>query len=350
MNFVELCWAAFLVVQWIFLSSCIILFNKYLLAGTFPHPCTLVGMHMAFSVVCAMLWNAMGWVDVPPMKMAQWGGAILPVGLCFAGSLVASNTAYLYISVAFIQMIKASTPVVVLIFSFIFGLESPNVQLIGYILLITFGVTTSCVAQISFSYIGVTLQLAALVCEAMRLCLVNILLVNKGVKLSSIASLYYIAPTCLLCLLLPWAHLEAPVVLADLGVFARTGYLTLLANSSVAFALNIATMALIKHTSALTLNVAGVFKDLLLILWSVAVSGAIVTPVQYLGYAIAFSGVTGYTAYKRAEQNKAAENAVRAASDAASQDDDRASESRALLERGSDRSTTPPNRNSCNRA
>lgn len=313
--------AAYLITQWIFFSSCIILFNKHLLSGVFPHPCTLVAMHMAFSAVCAYVWKAMGWVEVPPMTLGQWAGGILPVGLCFAGSLVASNTAYLYISVAFIQMIKASTPVIVLLFSFAFGLEQPSSRLCFYICLITAGVTTSCLAQVSISYIGISLQLTALVCEALRLCLVNVLLVSKGVKLSSIASLYYIAPTCLLCLLLPWAHLEAPSILADLDVFRRAGLLTLVANSSVAFALNIATMALIKHTSALTLNVAGVFKDLLLILWSVFVSGAVVSATQYLGYAVAFSGVTGYTAYKRAMQAKAQEAEAKAANAAEGDED-----------------------------
>jgi len=279
---------------------------------------------MIFSAVCAAAWKAMGWVEVPGMKMAQWAGGILPVGLCFSGSLIASNTAYLYISVAFIQMIKASTPVVVLLLSFAFGLESLSGRLCMYICLITTGVTVSCLAQVSLSYTGVALQLIALICEALRLCLVNLLLVSKGVKLSSVASLYYIAPTCLLCLLLPWAHLEAPIILADLDVFHRAGYLTLLANASMAFLLNIATMALIKHTSALTLNVAGVFKDLLLIVWSVLVSGAIVTPIQYAGYFIAFSGVTGYTAYKRSMQAKVDESAAKAAMAAGAEDESEA--------------------------
>ena len=62
--------------------------------------------------------------------------------------------------------------------------------------------------------------------------------------------------------------------------------------ASVAFLLNIATMALIKSTSALTLNVAGVFKDVGLILWSVAVSGATVTRLQYGGYTVAIVGVS----------------------------------------------------------
>jgi hypothetical protein len=35
--------------------------------------------------------------------------SILPIGLLFSGSLILSNTAYLYLSVAYIQMLKAYT-------------------------------------------------------------------------------------------------------------------------------------------------------------------------------------------------------------------------------------------------
>ena len=40
-------------------------------------------------------------------------------------------------------------------------------------------------------------------------------------------------------------------------------------------------------------------KDLLRIAWSVVVSGAVVTPTQYISYAVAFASVMGYTHYKR---------------------------------------------------
>ena len=81
----------------------------------------------------------------------------------------------------------------------------------------------------------------------------------------------------------------------------HVGGLTLLANASVAFFLNLGTMALIKQTSALTLNISGVFKDLFLIFYSVVVSGAVVTPLQYGGYSIALAGVVAYTRYKTAK-------------------------------------------------
>jgi len=136
--------------------------------------------------------------------------------------------------------------------------------------------------------------------EAVRLGLVNLLLTSKGVKFSPIAFLYYIAPLCAAALLVPWALTELHELSShNFRAVRKVGGLTLLANASVAFLLNLATMALIKHTSALTLNVSGVFKDLLLIVYSVVVSGAIVRPVQYFGYAVAVVGVSLYSHHMR---------------------------------------------------
>ncbi|KAL1503113.1 hypothetical protein AB1Y20_011176 [Prymnesium parvum] len=294
--------ALYLIAQWIFLSSCIILFNQRLLSGRFPFPCTLVSLHMAFVSLCAAAWRASGWADVPRVRPRDWPRRFLPVGVCFAASLILSNAAYAYISVAFIQMVKASTPVVVLLLSFALRIERANAALGGYIWLISSGVALSCASQVDVtprSHVGLALQLGAVGCEAMRLCLTNLLLTSSGIQLSPIASLYYLAPTSLLCLLVPWLLLEASSIASIVAALREVGLLQMTANASVAFVLNLATMALLKHTSALTLNVAGVVKDLLLIWWSVVVNGAIVSQLQLVGYAIALTGVTGYSSYKR---------------------------------------------------
>ena len=298
---------AYLIAQWIFLSSTIILFNKYLLSSAkFHFPLTLVSLHMAFITVAAAAWRGFGWIEIP--QDISWHDVttrFLPVALLFALSLCLGNMAYLYISVAFVQMLKASTPVAVLLASFAFGLETPRAELGGCIFLIATGVAVSCYGQIQFDLIGFSVQMAAVGCEALRLCLVSIALTSKGFKLSPIAFLYFVAPLCWLAILPAWLWLEADAVCHhDFAPIRRVGLSILFANASVAFLLNLATMALIKHTSPLTLNVSGVFKDILLIVWSVAISGAIVTPVQYGGYTIAVVGVSGYMAFKRQQQQQ----------------------------------------------
>lgn len=94
------------------------------------------------------------------------------------------------------------------------------------------------------------------------------------------------------------------------------------ASLCIAFLLNIATMALIKHTSALTLNVAGVGKDLLLIGYSVTLSGARVSAVQYFGYAVAFVGVTAYSRHKQRLQAQAQAQALADMAEKPGEDED----------------------------
>jgi drug/metabolite transporter (DMT)-like permease len=48
---------------------------------------------------------------------------VAPVGLCQALTLALGNAAYLYLTVSFIQMLKAFTPVVVLAIGIVFGIE-----------------------------------------------------------------------------------------------------------------------------------------------------------------------------------------------------------------------------------
>ena len=271
----SLAYTIFLIVQWIFFSSTVILFNKYLLAARgFHFPLTLVLCHMLFISACATLWKALRWLEVPEVAPRDMLTRFVPVGIFFGLSLGLGNAAYLYISVAFVQMLKATTPVAVLLISFIFGLEQPSVPLGGCIVLISTGICISCVSQIEISVVGTALQMAAVIAEALRLGLVNLLLTSKGVRFSPLAFLYYVAPLCALALLLPWAITELPELSKHrFAAMRHVGFGILLANASVAFFLNLATMALIKNTSALTLNVSGVFKDLLLIVFSVVVSG-----------------------------------------------------------------------------
>ena len=294
----------YLIIQWILLSSTIILFNKWILSTKkFHFPLTIVIMHMVFVGVCAQVYRRLGLSETPNISWRDYIVRFLPIAAFFAASLGFGNAAYLYISVAFVQMLKASTPICVLLCSFGFGLETPSIRLFVYIVIIAAGVATACYGQIEVSWIGVILQMAAVVVEAFRLCLVNIALTSRGIKLSSITFLSVVAPLCALVLLPLWAYFEAPAVLHNnFAPIRHVGFPTLFANASVAFLLNIATMALIKHTSALTLNVSGVFKDVGLVLWSVLVSGAVVTHLQYVGYGIAIWGVSAYSAFKRGQQ------------------------------------------------
>src|SRR5690606_6048631 len=99
-------------------------------------------------------------------------------------------------------------------------------------------------------------------------------------------------PCCLAFLFVPWIVVEFPT-LRDTSSF-HFDYLVFGTNSFCAFALNLAVFLLVGKTSALTMNVAGVVKDWLLIAFSWSVIKDTVTPINLFGYGIAFLGVAYY--------------------------------------------------------
>lgn len=50
--------------------------------------------------------NLLDGVKDVPINKTMFIRSILPIGLLFSGSLILSNTAYLYLSIAYIQMLK----------------------------------------------------------------------------------------------------------------------------------------------------------------------------------------------------------------------------------------------------
>ena len=55
----------------------------------------------------------------------------------------------------------------------------------------------------------------------------------------------------------------------------------------------------IGNTSALVLTLAGIVKDILLVVLSVSVFGSPVTPIQYGGYGVALLGLNLHKEYKK---------------------------------------------------
>ena len=119
----------------------------------------------------------------------------------------------------------------------------------------------------------------------------------QGLKLNPITSLYYLSPLCFACLLLPFAIIELPRLQNRMqregGAFPVPVWM-LLANACTALGLNLSVYALIGQTSALTMNVAGVVKDWLIIIASAYLFGNLVNGMQVGGYLFAFVGVLYY--------------------------------------------------------
>ncbi|KAJ0980876.1 hypothetical protein J5N97_009131 [Dioscorea zingiberensis] len=288
---------------WIFLSFTVIVYNKYILDRkmyNWPYPISLTLIHMAFSsTIAVVLVRVLRLVEPPtspPMTRELYISSVIPIGALYSFSLWFSNSAYIYLSVSFIQMLKALMPVAVYSIGILFKKETFKSSSMANMLSISLGVAIAAYGEARFDVWGVSLQLAAVAFEATRLVLIQILLTSKGISLNPITSLYYVAPCCFLFLLVPWVIVELPV-LRQTSSF-HLDFFIFGSNSLCAFALNLAVFLLVGKTSALTMNVAGVVKDWLLIAFSWSVIRDTVTSVNLIGYGIAFLGVAYYNHVK----------------------------------------------------
>jgi drug/metabolite transporter (DMT)-like permease len=194
------------------------------------------------------------------------------------------------------QMLKAFTPVAVLIFSFFAGLEQSSYTEVNIVLIICVGVALTSVGESYFSWTGFIFQSLAILAESSRLVLTNLLM--KQLKLDPLSSLYYIAPLC--CVFTGIACLVFEAEELPLERMQTTDFmLIMLVNGFVAFTLNVAVVLLISNTSALVLTLAGIVKDILLVFLSVTVFGSPVTPLQYAGYGLALLGLNLHKEYKK---------------------------------------------------
>ncbi|KAG7285245.1 hypothetical protein NEMBOFW57_009866 [Staphylotrichum longicolle] len=282
---------------WITLSSSVILFNKWILSTLgFAYPVILTTFHLTFATIMTQLL-ARYTTLLDGRKTVKMTGrvylrAIVPIGFFFSLSLICGNLTYLYLSVAFIQMLKATTPVAVLMSSWALGVSQPNLKVFLNVSTIVVGVIIASFGEIKFVWIGFIYQIAGIIFEALRLTMVQRLLSSAEFKMDPLVSLYYFAPVCAAMNFVVAVFWELPKI--SMSEVYNVGLFTFFLNGLCAFLLNVSVVFLIGKTSSLVLTLCGVLKDVLLVVASMIIWGTQVTALQFFGYSLALGGMIYY--------------------------------------------------------
>lgn len=161
----------------------------------------------------------------------------MPCGIAAAVEICCSNAALVYITLSFYTMVKSSTPIWVLMFSFIFGFEKPRLLLVMIIMVMVAGVVLTVEGETKFDTRGFILVLTASIVSGLRWTMTQLLLLQQGSTISNpIATLYYLSPVMFLTMLTLSLIFEQPLdhskhfdsishVLESLGLMSIGGFL-----------------------------------------------------------------------------------------------------------------------------
>ncbi|KAI9323539.1 triose-phosphate transporter family-domain-containing protein [Dichotomocladium elegans] len=209
-------------------------------------------------------------------------------------------------------MVKSSTPIWVLLFSFMFGFEKPRVRLAAIIGLMVTGVILTVEGETKFDMAGFLLVLVAAIVSGLRWNMTQLLLQEDRLGIDNpIATLYHLSPIMFVIMLLLSLIFENPIdqfkeskhfdtmfhFLESFGLMAIGGLL--------AFAMTLAELYLIKSTNTVTLSVAGISKEIVIIMLSVLIYGDVLTRKTLLGLFVSIVGIIWYNYYKMTKAQQA---------------------------------------------
>ncbi len=217
-----------------------------------------------------------------------------------AAGLTLGNAAFLYLSVAFAQMLKANMPVIMFIVGCLFRTHKFSWETCGIMVVIGAGVAASSLGELQFSGVGATLMLGAMLSEAFKMILLQTMMQRTDLQINPVNALYYVMPASTVCLLPFVLVLEAQEVYEALpNVLPQSP--ALIGSAIAACLLNIIAFWVVSNTSALTMKLAGIVKDAVLIIVSATLFGTQLTLLGLCGYGVALTGI-GFHNYQSAVQ------------------------------------------------
>eukprot|EP00928_Gymnodinium_smaydae_P062831 TRINITY_DN4659_c0_g3_i1.p1 TRINITY_DN4659_c0_g3~~TRINITY_DN4659_c0_g3_i1.p1 ORF type:complete len:354 (-),score=56.91 TRINITY_DN4659_c0_g3_i1:353-1414(-) len=281
---------------WIFVSYLLIAYNKYLMTdGGFPYAAALGVIHgvtcsslaaITFLICPSLFTTLMDKEKRQAINMKFMVQSMLPICAAFSVEIILSNQAYKYLSLAFLQMLKEFNVVIVYLMALAVAMERfslTNLKLIVMICLASLGTLRG---ELHFTMIGFVIQMLCCIAGSLKITLQGVLLSSAGMKFDALSYMLLVMPVCALIqasflgassLVTPGGMDWMPVPSTQLIL---SKWHVLLPNALLAFVLNLIAVMFIKASSSVTYVLAGIVKDMVIVLGGVLVMGDEVSALQ----------------------------------------------------------------------
>lgn len=231
---------------------------------------------------------------------------VAPTALATALDIGLSNWSFLYITVSLYTMTKSSAVLFILFFSLLFKLEELRPALILVVLLISGGLFMFTFKSTQFDTRGFILVLAASCLGGIRWTLTQILMQKAELGLQNpIDTMFHLQPLMFLSLFPLFVGIEGLHMSTSQQLFryhdineSLVLFGTLGLGGLLAFGLGYSEFLLVSKTSGLTLSIAGIFKELCVLLLATHLLGDKMSLLNWLGFAVCISGITLHVALR----------------------------------------------------
>jgi solute carrier family 35 protein C2 len=263
---------------WFLFSVLLSTYNKVVFGENnmkFPCPLLLTSIHFGTQwffawFTCTRFPETFGSQRVNDMSWSEFLGISVPCGLVTSGDVGLSNLSMVTMSLTFYTMVKASTPVFVLIWAYFFGIVRITWALCGVVLVISVGELMTVAGEVEFKFTGFILCLMASVLSGARWTLVQLKIQSLDPPLkTTVATMRVLSPFMFLSMLIvsliieePWSSMREFIdSWGKLFLVLELG----LGGAFLAICMIMCEFWLIMHTSAIILMIGGVIKEMLTI-------------------------------------------------------------------------------------
>ena len=229
---------------------------------------------------------------------------LVPCGATTSLDIGLGNNSLRYITLTFYTMCKSSVLGFVLLFAFLFRLESPNLKLILIIVVMIIGVTMMVAGETTFNAVGFAFIISSSFFSGFRWALTQILLLRHPATSNPFATMFWLAPIMFVTLFSIALVSETPAaVLTGIRILSSThgawkSAVLLIFPGTLAFCMTTAEFALLKRTNVVTLSICGIFKEVVTISAAGAVFGDALTPVNISGLIVTLASIAAYNYLK----------------------------------------------------
>jgi len=194
-------------------------------------------------------------------------------------------------------MLKAFTPVIVLLGVVLSGIESPSKGVVASVLVIAIGTAINCAGSVDYTFFGLFLMFGAEFFEAVRLVLTQFLLKNK--KFGVIEGQYWLAPASAVSLMGLSALTEFHTIYSEGKIsiiFSEPMFFFL--SATLGLFVNLSSFLVVQTTNSVTLKILGTVRNAGLVVFQVIFAGETITTQQFFAYALTIVAFGFYNYFK----------------------------------------------------